>query len=299
MSNNMNEERIDLFIDEVFKAGIKPCKVYFESIDAFQPYIYPFQVISQNCYVRFEPEGRSPFYCYFQPCFHKAAPLLIHTPGYGAEMSIHPELTDSFCVLHINPLGYVTPNGKDKSKMTMNGVSPVYPDTVLSGGRRGYFDWLTDCVSAVEWAKNQPEVLKDRLTFFGFSQGGGAALLLGSIYSGKGTKCVAADQPFLTNFILAGERGAYLMGQEYYANLNKQEVQDALFNYDTVNHVHRYNFPVLLASGGRDNVCPPETVRNLFTKLKGTCSYTHFDNLEHGYNKEFITLATAWFRIYS
>ena len=295
----MDKKRINSFVKEIFNAGAAPCSVSIEKIDPFKPYIYPFHVISQNRYVRFEPPNRSPFYGYFQPCFHKKAPLLIHTPGYGGEMSIHPEFTDSFCVLHINPLGYVTPSGKDISKMTMDGMGSVYPDTILSEGRRGYFDWLSDCVTAVEWARNQPEVLKERLTFFGISQGGGASLLLGSIYSGKGTKCVAADQPFLTNFILANGRGAYNLGHKLYAHIEKEKVLDALFNYDTVNHVHRYNFPVLLTSGGRDEVCPPDTIQNLFSKLKGTCSYTHFEHLEHGYNKEFVLLAKAWFNIYS
>jgi len=295
----MDEKRIDLFIEEVFNAGAVPCNVSVEGIDPFKPYIYPFHVVSQNRYIRFEVPGRSPFYGYFQPCFQKAAPLLIHTPGYGSEMSIHPELTDSFCVLHINPLGYVTPSGKDQSKMTMDGCGSVLPDTILSGGRKGYFDWLADCVSAVEWAKNQPEVLPDRLSFFGTSQGGGAALLLASIYSGRGTKCAASDQPFLTNFAFAGGQGAYCMGEKLYSHLSRVEVLDALFNYDTVNHVHRYNFPVLLTSGGKDCACPPETIQDLFSRLKGTRSYTHFDHLAHGYNKEFVSLARAWFDIYS
>ena len=295
----MDSERIDDFVKEIFKAGTRPCNTGIEAIDAYKPYIYPFHVISQNFYVRFEPQGRSAFYGYFQPCFDKAAPLLIHTPGYGAEMSIHPELTDAFCVLHINPLGYVTPSGKDESKMTMNGLGSVYPDTILSGGRGGYFDWLSDCVAAIEWARNRPEVLKDRLTFFGLSQGGGAALLLSSIYSGRGTKCVAADQPFLTDITLADGRGAYGMGHELYKHLEKKDIMDALFNFDTINHAHRYDFPVLLTSGGRDSVCPAETVQNLFSKLVGTRSYTHFEHLEHGYNKEFVMLAKAWFHIYS
>lgn len=295
----MDTKRINSFVEEVFDAGRMPYNVSVEKIDPFEPYIYPFHVITQNRYVRFEPSERSPFYAYFQPCFNKAAPLLVHTPGYGAEMSIHPELTDSFCVLHINPLGYVTPSGKDKSKMTMNGLGSVYPDTILSGGRGGYFDWFSDCITAIEWARNQPEVLKDRLTFFGISQGGGAALLLGSIYSGRGTKCVAADQPFLTNFALANERGAYGMGKELYAHISREKALEALFNFDTINHAHRYTFPVLLTSGGQDSVCHPETIQSLFSMLKGTRSYIHFEYLEHGYNKEFVLLAKAWFNIYS
>ena len=295
----MSTQRIDSFVEAVFTAGNKVCNISIEHIDPFKPYIYPFHVIGLNRYVRFEPPMRSPFYAYYQPCFSKAAPLLVHTPGYGAEMSIHPELTDSFCVLHINPLGYVTPDGKDADKMTMGGLGSVLPDTIVSEGRGGYFDWLSDCVTAIEWAKNQPEVLPDRISFFGLSQGGGASLLLGSIYSGRGTQCVAADQPFLTNIIMGDGRGAYGMGGELYAHISKEKVLDALYNYDTINHVHRYTFPVLLASGGQDAVCPEDTIQSLFAKLTGTRSYTHFEHLAHGYNKEFVLLAKSWFAIYA
>ncbi|GEM_PF-2223529 len=33
---------------------------------------------------------------------HSPAPLVVHTPGYGEEMSMHPELARYFNVLHIN-----------------------------------------------------------------------------------------------------------------------------------------------------------------------------------------------------
>ena len=72
--------------------------------------------------------------------------------------------------------------------------------------------WLSDAAIAVEWARGQETVEPSRFGFFGTSQGGGTALLLGSIFSGVGTKAVAADEPYLTNYPLAHGlevRGAY------------------------------------------------------------------------------------------
>ena len=97
-----------------------------------------------NRFVRFERDGKFAFYAYFQPCYDKRAPLAVHTPGYGGEMSFHPEMATRWNVLHISPLGYNTPRGKDRTKMTMNGCGAVYPETLLSGGVHGYADWLTD-----------------------------------------------------------------------------------------------------------------------------------------------------------
>lgn len=294
----MNNKTVDEWVASIRRDGERPCTYYKEYIDPFSIPMYVFQSIGADYFLRIESEGYAPFYCYFQPCFNKQAPLLVHTPGYGGEISMHPELAQYFNVLHINPLGYVTPKGKDESKMTMGGVGSVYPDTFYSGARDGYRTWLVNCAMAVNWALKQENVLPGRVSFFGTSQGGGAAMLLGSIFSDI-TKAVASDQPFLTNLKLADHKGAYGMGLTLFADANPADMEQATYLIDTVNHVHRFTFPVLLTSGGQDGTCPPETIADLFSKIKGTKSYTHFDHLPHGYNREFVQMAKAWFLIYA
>ncbi|MGF7142651.1 cephalosporin-C deacetylase-like acetyl esterase [Anaerotaenia torta] len=293
----MNQKDIDLWVEAIRKEGERPCIYREEYMDPFSIPMYIFQSIGADRFVRIESEGYDPFYCYFQPCFNKSAPLIVHTPGYGGEMSMHPELAQYFHVLHINPLGYTTPKGKDVAKMTMNGVGSVLPDTFTSGAKKGYFTWLVNCVMAVRWALSQENVLPDRVSFFGTSQGGGAAMLLGSVFQDI-TRAVASDQPFLTNFAMAGNRGAYAMGRELY-EAGSRETARAEYLMDTIHHVHRFTFPVLLTSGGRDETCPPETIADLFDRIKGTKSYTHFEDLPHGYNREFVQMAKAWFLIYA
>lgn len=294
----MTEKDVDLWVESIRKEGSRPCTYTEEFIDPFEPGIYIFQSVEANRYVRIESQGYDAFYCYFQPCFQKSAPLIVHTPGYGGEMSMHPELAQYFHVLHINPLGYTTPKGKDKEKMILDGCGSVLPDTFLSGGEKGYYTWLVNCVMAVNWALSKECVLKDRVSFFGTSQGGGAALLLGSIFCDI-TRAVASDQPFLTNFELAEGRGAYGTGNKLYEDADPGLLERGRYLIDTVHHLHRYRFPILLTSGGRDETCPPETVADLFFRLPGTKSYTHFEHLTHGYNREFVQLAKAWFLIYA
>ena len=66
------------------------------------------------------------------------APLLVHTPGYSAEISTHPELVSlGYNVLHISPLGYATPNGPDETQKRDN-TWPVLADTISSHGEKGY-----------------------------------------------------------------------------------------------------------------------------------------------------------------
>lgn len=294
----MNRHDIDTWAESIRREGSRPCVCTEEFIDPFQPSMYIFQSVEADRFVRIESEGYDPFYCYYQPCFRKSAPLIVHTPGYGGEMSMHPELAQYFNVLHINPLGYTTPRGKDHSKLTMGGLGPVLPDTMTTGGTGGYYTWLVNCVMAVNWALSRPEVLDNRVSFFGTSQGGGAALLLGSIFRDI-TRATASDQPFLTNLDMADYRGAYNMGRELYENTDPELVARGRYLIDTVNHAHRIQFPVLLTSGGRDETCPPETIADLFSKLTGTKSYTHFEHLSHGYNREFVQMAKAWFLIYA
>ena len=102
-----------------------------------------------NAYVRFEPEGMAAFYGYWQTTWSAPAPLVVHVPGYGAEISAHPEIVAAgYNVLHISPLGYSTPGGADLAKQR-NGEWPVLPDTILTDGREGYRHWLANCAMAV------------------------------------------------------------------------------------------------------------------------------------------------------
>jgi cephalosporin-C deacetylase-like acetyl esterase len=251
-------------------------------------------------YIRFSPARRSEFYGYWQPALSFPAPLVVHVPGYGAEMSAHPDLVAAgFNVLHISPLGYSTPHGAEEAKKR-NGVWPVLPDTLLSRGKRGYKEWLADCVLAVRWALGRPETHDNRVSFFGTSQGGGGALLLASLFRNRGVRCVAADVPFLTDFRGAKGQGAYaLFSSTLQAADDKKTVWHAAGLVDTLSHVHRLDLPVLLTGGGCDETCPPSTIEALFERLPGTRSYTYLKGTAHRYTTQFIPLTTAWFRLYA
>jgi cephalosporin-C deacetylase-like acetyl esterase len=253
-------------------------------------------------YIRFAPEGMEPFWAYWQPAPSGPAPLLAHTPGYGAEMSMHPELAaQGFNVIHINPLGYATPQGYDESKKQGRDPWPVLYNTVQSGAQEGYKTWLANCVTAVRWAWTQDTVLPGRVSFFGSSQGGGCSLLLGSLFRDRGCRCVAADVPFLTNFPLAKkEAQSFGMIDEGLRQLrDAAKGWRALGFIDTLSHAARLTMPVLLTAAGNDKTCTPGTIESLFHRLPSTRSYTFLDGLSHGYTRQFIALALGWFRMYA
>lgn len=260
-------------------------------------------------YVRFEPEGRSPFFGYWQPAPSQPAPLLVHTPGYGARISLHPDLViQGYNVLHVNPLGYATPDGADEAKRRGADDWPVFRDTVSGGLDEGYRPWLLDVMAAVTWAAEQPEVLADRVSFFGTSQGGGATLLLGSIFRGRGVRCLAADEPWLVNFPLyRSQLPEWAQGSEDRPSLFdgiSRSVDPAiawrrLGMIDAIAHVHRLDLPVMLTAGSEDVTCPEPSIRSLYDVLPGTRSLTVLKGEGHGYTAEFAHLAASWFRLYA
>ena len=228
------------------------------------------------------------------------SPLLVQLCGYSAEMSCHYDIASrGYNLLQLSPLGYWTPNGYDNT-LRPEGYWPVLPDTVLTGAEHGYRDWLLDAVCAVNWARKQERVLKDSVSFYGGSQGGGTALLLGSMYRDRGTACVAADEPFLTNFPLAAFRGAYSLALPGMRKITEEAAAWKALGYiDTCNHVSRLTFPVLLTAGGKDTTCPAETIQSLYDRLSCIKSITYQPNLEHRTDLAFIKQALAWFALYA
>jgi cephalosporin-C deacetylase-like acetyl esterase len=257
------------------------------------------------CYVRFEGELPAPFYAIWQPALSGPAPTLVHLPGYGAEMSLFPELVfRGWNVLHVSPAGYATPEGFAEHRREPDGRWPVLPETIRTLGRHGYTDWISDVLIAVKWLQNKPEVMADRIGFFGTSQGGGTSLILASILGPEVVRAVAADVPFLTDFVhvdVAREDSPYaLVGRGVLDHFgdnddHQRRAWRALGHVDTLSHAHRLTQPVLLTAGGADDVCPPATIEKLFDRLPGTRSYTHLAEQEHGYTPAFLRLAAAWF----
>lgn len=253
-----------------------------------------------NRYVRFTAsDGRRPFYGYWQPALKTPAPLLINLPGYGGYVSLHPQLCDqNFNILHISPLGYVTPEGVESALALPDGNWPVLPNTAL-GRPGGYGDWLGDCLLATRWALEQPGVEPGRLSLFGTSQGGGGSLLLASILGQGHVRCVCADLPFLTDFPHTGLRGeAYGLLRPAAERTRQEDFWRRLGFVDTLSHAHRLTMPVMLSAGGADETCPPTTVEALFDRLPGTRQYTYLEGQTHTHSRSSMVLFGAWLHLY-
>ena len=228
------------------------------------------------------------------------SPLLVQLCGYSGEMSCDYDIAaQGYNLLQLSPLGYWTPEGYDTSLLRKD-YWPVLEDTILSDAKRGYREWLIDAVCATNWARKRDRVLEDHVSFYGGSQGGGTSILLGSLYKDRGIACVAADEPFLTNFSLANFRGAYGLASNGMNSMSDEAAAwHALGFIDTCNHVSRISFPVLLTAGGADTTCPPDTVKSLYERLSCLKSLTYMPKQGHATGQLFIKLAMAWFSLYA
>ena len=252
--------------------------------------------------VRFEYEGLPTFYGVWQAAISGPAPLVVHLPGYGGELSVHPPMAAcGFNVLNLSPMGYWTPKGFDESKRDKaTGSWPVLMDTLRSDRKHGYADWLQCVVCAVEWAWTQGSVIPGRVSFYGTSQGGGTSILAGSLFRDHGIRCIASDEPYLTDYPLSNLRGAYvILTYAVREQSSPEEAYRKLAVVDTLAHTHRIHCPILVTTGTADVVCPPETVRKLDARLDGTHAMVTFEGRPHGYAFEFARLAETWLKMYA
>lgn len=281
------------------------------------PKSVPYDRHVQTEWLQFRGVDDAPFWCAWQRSSNRgASKTLIHLPGYGTEVSLHPFFChEGYHVLHINPRGYCGPDGIDNAAWrTSDGWPDVMIHNLAEPDRYGYRAWIQDGLIAVRWILRQmeanaaePGVLKNPLGFYGTSQGGGGALVLASVSQeiGATVGAVAADEPFLTGFELAyakSDRGAYTrVLQDIDAEKDEQrraQMARSIGVIDSHSHAHRMRYPVLLTAGGSDKTCPVDTIEALYRKLPATRSITVYEGMLHGHTFGFLRLAHAWFDLY-
>ena len=295
-------EEIDKWCDSIWQDADRiECKVEVLNDNGWRHDFGDYQARLQL--VKFMPADLPAFYGAWQPALSGEKPLAVHLPGYGGELSVHPEIAaKGFNVLNLSPMGYWTPEGIDLSRKDKQLPEhfPVLPDTLRSNRKHGYNEWLRCVIYAVRWAWTQSSVFENRVSFYGTSQGGGASVLAGSLFKDHGIRCIAADEPFLTDYPAAKTAGAYHALMKVLEEApNLEDAYRTLAVADTLAHTHRINCPILVTEGEKDTVCPPFTMRHLHSRLGSTSAYISFANRQHGYSYEFARIVETWLFLYA
>ena len=256
----------------------------------------------RSALIKFSQPGMRDFYGMFHPALNGPRPLVVHLPGYGSELSTHHDVAAAnYNLLELVPMGYWTPNGfAEELRHPKTGAWPVLTESVIDRhGPESYWGWMINAIGAIRWAMQYPTVMPDRVSFFGTSQGGGTALLLGSIFRDHGTRCVCADEPFLTHYPLSDFEGAYDVIRAGMDEVGDEIGWNNLGYIDSMCHAHRMNYPVLLTLGTGDVVCPPKTIRALFDALDTDKMLFSMRGRGHGHQFEFIRHVLTYLELYA
>lgn len=283
-------------VDSLFEKACVGCSV--EVLTESQPpkCIYKSFEPADGVYLKFRREGKRPFYGWFSKAKSPDRPILVISPGYGAELYAFPkELTEHFNVLSVSPLGYYTPDGPNES-LRVKGAWPVLFNTVFGVGET-YDDWMADAIAAVNWVGNNLDADGRSLVFYGTSQGGGMSLNLGAVF-GCRTKAICSDEPFLIGFSSVQLDRVIGFSAGGYDNpiISYKDAAKRLEAVDPLCYADHIKCPVLLGAGELDDQCEPEFIEMVFNKLSCEKKYVLFENRAHGYNERFYLAAKEWLK---
>ena len=213
--------------------------------------------------------------------------LIVSLPCMNADWNDISYLYNAPCdILQIVPLGYNTPRGFAIEKRKFC-TWPVLLDTVTEiYNNIGYTKWFQEVCMAINAFKKDK-----KLIFIGTSQGGGASLVLSSIFN-EITEACLAEMPF---FIGLSDKN-YSKVRDYVASKTGKMVYDFyarehLYVIDPIAHINRIKCKTLLVAGELDDQCPKEDIVELNDKLNCEKKYVELKSAEHGYTEDFKLLA--------
>jgi cephalosporin-C deacetylase len=106
---------------------------------------------------------------------------------------------------------------------------------------------------------------------------------------------VVAHVPFLCDIRRAARTdGALIRTLLEKAKMNDEQHLRVLDYFDPLNLVTTIKSPVLMSSGGKDTVCPAETVRAVFDRVRSTKALFHEPNLPHTSSEAFYKMMWGW-----
>ena len=127
-----------------------------------------------------------------------------------------------------------------------------------------------DCVRAIDFAVNRPEVDAERIGVAGVSQGGGLSLAVAAL--DRRPTLAMPEVPYLCHYRRALEVTEQNPYQEIALYCHRypdrvDTVYNTLSYFDNLNLCDRIRCPVLVTVGLRDAICPPSTIFAVYNRL--------------------------------
>ncbi|MCX6024286.1 MAG: acetylxylan esterase [Chloroflexi bacterium] len=219
-------------------------------------------------------------------------PALLTVPSYTGRVALPQHMARyGYAVLALYPRG----QGESEHEWALPQSSKLtYQLTDRS--RYYYRGAYMDCVRGIDFLISRPEVDEARVGMYGLSQGGGLTLATAAL--DYRVRAAVAWIPFLCNFSVAAG-----LTSEPYAELNaylaehpgeRAAAMETLAWFDALHLADGIEAPVLVGIGGRDTVCPEETIMPVFQRIRSRKTLTYLPDLEHGHNVDYFVETKSW-----
>lgn len=215
-------------------------------------------------------------------------PAIVTAPGYGGwEFGVdRNECQRGYAILQVYP------RGQGESGELWQVDEPHRGHWVQhrkqSPGGFYYRGAVTDLIRGIDFLRSRPEVDPHRIALMGTSQGGMLALQAGAM--DEAARAVVAHVPYLCD-VRHSPAFEGTLGRD-------ARFLDTWDYFDPVHLAHRIHAPTLLSAGGRDELCPPDTIRAVFDRLPGIKSLAFFPDLTHTSCNDFYGMGWQWIERY-
>jgi cephalosporin-C deacetylase len=223
------------------------------------------------------------------PAGVKRWPVIVTTCGYGGAQQgvMLGECMRGFAVLQVFPRGQgasagdYTIKGGDKLTMELDRPEGAY-----------YQGAYADVIRMIDFVMTRKDLDSGRIALVATSQGGGVALCVAALDSRVRT--VVAHVPFLCDMPLAARMPSLVKHLLDRAGKNNAHSLATLEYFDPYQLAPRLHIPVLLSAGGKDHICPKQTIESVYQRLPGKKRLIEYPNLVHTTCLDFYQRIWPW-----
>lgn len=169
---------------------------------------------------------------------------------------------------------------------------------ILDPAEYFYRGVYVDCMLALEFLAERPEVDVSHIGVMGGSQGGALTLAVAALSDRPAL--AMPDEPYLCHFRRAveiAERNPYLEITAYLKNHphHEEQVWRTLSYFDNLNLCDRISCPLLMSVGLQDRTCPPSTIFAVYHHLKvGARALRVYPYHDHEHIQAHVVDKIAW-----
>ncbi|RZT21511.1 acetylxylan esterase [Fictibacillus sp. BK138] len=215
----------------------------------------------------------------------KRLPCLLVLHGYGGNKgsiaNYAKYLMMGYAVVALDTRGHgESGNGSYPAGGTGSWVTQGILDPATYYYRHVYMD----VIRALDVTETLPEVNSERIVIYGVSMGGGIALAVAGL--DNRASYVIADVPNMCDLPLAiqlkmeGSLTAVEQFLRQYPDQLKQVFKTLSF-YDNKNLAENISCPVWISAGGKDLICPPQTIYGVFNLIKTNKNINYYSFSGH------------------